>query len=81
MPGGASGLPKTSWDVHDNVKRTTNEYSRFRMNNPSTGPQNKDFYMFLIFCLGPGRFSIGFVSKCRAKVAYVEVGSSDLDQI
>ena len=30
---------------------------------------------------GPGRFSIGFVSKFRAEVAYLEVRSSDLEQM
>ena len=30
---------------------------------------------------GPGRFSIGCGSKFRAEVAYLEVGSSDLEPI
>ena len=40
----------------------------------------RDFYDFSIFW-GCGRFSIGCGSKFRAEVAYLEVGSSDLEQI
>ena len=50
-------------------------------NNPSIGPQIGDLLYVFDFLLGPGRFSIGFVSKFRATVAYLEVGSSDLDQV
>ena len=38
------------------------------------------FWRFSIL-LGPGRFSIACGSKFRAEVAYLEVGSSDLEQI
>ena len=40
-------------------------------------------YMFLLHCFvrGPGRSSIGFISKFRAQVANLEVGSSDFDFI
>ena len=36
---------------------------------------------FFDFVLGPGTSSIGFVSNIRAKVASLEVGSSDVDQV
>ena len=41
----------------------------------------RDYYAFEFFFLLAGRFSIGCGSKSRAKVAYLEVGSSDLGQI
>ena len=41
----------------------------------------RDFYDFLDFFLGSGRFSVGCGSKFRAEVAYSEVGRLDLEQI
>ena len=40
-----------------------------------------DLYAFQFFFLLVGRFSIGCGSKFRAEVAYLEVGSSDLEPI
>ena len=55
---------------------------RYGHNSPHKGIGVRGFYAFFsVFVLGSGRFSIGCVSKFRAKVAYVEVGSSDLEQI
>ena len=41
----------------------------------------RDFCAFFYFFLLAGRFSIGCGSKFRAEVAYLEVGSSDLEPI
>ena len=40
-----------------------------------------DCYAFQFFFLLDGRFSIGCGSKFRAEVAYLAVGSSDLEPI
>ena len=41
----------------------------------------RDFYASFDFCLLAGRFSIGWESKFREILAYLEVGSSDLEPI
>ena len=41
----------------------------------------RDFYAFFDFFLLAGRFSIGCGSKFREILAYLEVGSSDLEPI
>ena len=50
-------------------------------NSPLKGIGVRDFYAFFdLFLLG-GRFSIGCESKFREILAYLEVGSSDLEPI
>ena len=49
-------------------------------NSPLKGIGVRDFYAFHFF-LGSGRFSVGCVSKFRAEVAHLKVGSSDFEQI
>ena len=50
-------------------------------NSPLKGIGVKDFYAFFDFCLLVGRFSIGCGSEFREFLAYLEVGSSDLEPI
>ena len=50
-------------------------------NCPLKGIGVRDFYACFVFFLLAGRFSIGCGSKFRAEVAYLEVGSSDFEQI
>ena len=56
------------------------QYHRIH-NSPLKGIGVRDFYDFFDFFLLAGRFSIGCGSKFRAEVAYLEVGSSDLEPI